>query len=71
MMLSFFVYETEADSRYPNRRKNTTPEGLFNEKTLLVQLLPSIIRLLNNQMEILKYYFIDHYEESKPNRESK
>lgn len=63
MMLSFLVYDTEQNARYPDIQKNVKPKDLYNENTLFVQQLPEFLfDFLNHNLSILHHYYIKTYK---------
>ena len=66
LMLSFIVFNTEQNARYPDFDKNIKPEDLYNKDVLLVKQLPFLFDMLNHNIKILHHYFIDKYKEVTP-----
>lgn len=51
MIMSFYVWDVEANSRYPDYKKMTTPQELYSESSAFVKHLP---RLLLTQKKCLR-----------------
>lgn len=71
LMLSFIVFNTEQNARYPDFDTNIKPEDLYNKNVLLVKQLPFLFQLLTQMDNILHHYFIEKYKEVTPFSKSK